>query len=213
MDVVTGCILLAGNVIGPTDDTPDYTASRRYIRSRTLWELLNFSMYSRLVRRTLVVDNAIFLAEGVTCGEDPLWVYMLHKKIASAARCKKIVYTYRQNEESVMHQKDSTKNYCSQLWTAVLAARAFGPDGRWAETKYLQDLLSLGRRRRAYGNSDETKVAARLKEVYREITRTSVPWQVKWWAWRLQLPYRTATSRLVKLADRFVGLTLKAISR
>lgn len=195
--VVVGQILASDHIIAPSLDVLDYTEDRAYIRSRNLWKMLSFSASSRLVRREDVIYHRLYFMPGISCGEDPLWVYMLHKHVKSVAQCRKVVYEYRHNEESVMNSKDLTKNYCSKLSTTLIAARAFDPTARRIEAQYLCDALSIGRLKSTWNRCDRVAVRRKISDFVRDLSATKIPLSVKLAARLLTLPYAVVTSRTV----------------
>lgn len=188
-----------GTISSPLVSMPDYTEDKRFIRSKSLWELLNFSACARLVSKRLLDDYKIYFSPGITCGEDPLWVYFLHKHIRSVAQCRILVYQYfSNNNSSVMHQRDRTKHYASLLKCAAIACQNFGPDGLKAERAYILDLLNADRCYDALRTSDKEILRKQIEDnhkiihstVYRSNTSKpkvkKLPWSIRFSIWRLK---------------------------
>lgn len=197
VDVVCASITKGANVIGPTIAI-DYTEDRKEIRSRSLYELLNFSACAKLIRRSFLLKNEnVRFAKGISVGEDPLFVFFMHKFVRSVAECHRSVYIYRQNDESVMHEKDRTKHEVMSLRVAEIAAQNFGSDGRYVESVFILDRLSMGRLAYVWDNADRRILREQIMHMYNLIRKCEVPFVIRLAAWRLTLPYKLASSRAV----------------
>lgn len=174
VDVVCGQLLHGNHILATPATVPDYINDRKQIRNFYLWTVLNYFAVGRLVSRNLIFAHNIFFAPGISCGEDPLWVYFIHKHVQSIAQCRKVVYVYEtDNEGSTMHQKNRTRFYCSTLETAIIASRNLGPDGRNAENAYLLDLLSANRLTDALANGEKEEIHKKVTETYQHIKQLS----------------------------------------
>lgn len=174
VDVVCGQVSLNDtNNLSLRDKAPDFTEEKKVIRSLSLWELLGFSAVGRLVSRDVVVQNNIRFISGITHGEDPLWVFFLHKYVSSVAQCRKIVYTYNtDNDNSAMHVRDLTKAYCSTLKCASIACYSMAQDfSRKIEQDYILDLLSVGRYIKAISNGNVDMINRSVKNMYLSVAQ------------------------------------------
>lgn len=190
VNVVCGQIRLRESILGPDPKVPEYTEDKDYIRSLPLWELLNFSACARLVSKDLIETHGIYFSEGITCGEDPLWIFMLHKYVRSVAQCRITVYQYIENPNSVMHQNESTMRYISTLKCAALACRNFGPDGKKAECAYILDLLNVGRCIKSLDSSNNEIINDQIDLLYTSLLNKEesirLPLIIKFALWRLK---------------------------
>lgn len=213
VDIVQAPLIIGKTPMEYGKAMPAYTSDRRFIRNHTLFEILGFSAYSKLIRRKMVVDNRIRFAENVAVGEDPLFMFFLHKVVGSVAQCRETCYHYVENAASVMHQSDRTKHIVGALQTAAIAAQSFTvTDGAGVETRYILARLSITRLKDAWVKCDRSRVRQQIQDTYSTVKQTSAPLIVKIAAWRLTLPYVLATSKLLDYVFRLL-VKIAAISK
>lgn len=218
VDVVCGQIRLKADILAPSLDVLDYSDNRKYIRSKTLWKLLNFSACARIVSRELIEQHQIYFIPGISYGEDPLWTYYLHKYIKSVAQCRIPVYQYcLDNEESAMHRPCYTKKYLSTLKCAELACLNFEPDGRKAEMPYILNLLSVTRYNEALKGNDFDTLKDRINKLCDLVLNSKVsncsshrmfPIRIRYAAWRIK---RLSQGKRIKSYD-FANFIISELS-
>lgn len=99
----------------PSGKYPEYSDDLRWIRNMMYGYGIPIGTVSRLVRRDWLIANDMFFLEGVI-REDVQWYIKLMGIIESLAFVDDKDYWYRtENENSVMHGKDKTKEFLSCL--------------------------------------------------------------------------------------------------
>lgn len=225
VDVVCGQIEIDGKNISNRETVPDFTSDRRTIRSFNLWQLLGFSACARLVSRQLIKDFNIKFIPGISYGEDPLWIFFLHKHIRSVSQCRRVVYRYNtDNTGSAMHWRDLTNAYSSAMKCVVMACNNFDMAARAIEKQYILDLLSIKRYNNAVANGNNTVIRNIVNGMYDAINQVvthpprttfssdkirakiKLPFAVRFAAWRLTLGHKWANNFVINLFSRLCRL-------
>lgn len=211
IDLITGYFTRNGKTLGSERDSmPDFIENNDVISKFTIYQLIGFSAWGKLVRRDIVIDNDVLFVPGITRGEDPLWCTTLMVHLGSVAQCKKVVYIYNDdNGGSEMHKKDMTRSYCSTLKVVVEVAKILSEKTSQRKAQYAlaMEFLAPGRFDQAIENSDVQAIKLAVKDTgsaLKDLKHTAV---LRYMLWRLSLPEKWRNSKLSK----FLSAAIKRI--
>ena len=147
-DVVQGAYITASQHLTNAMSTahPAISEDRRYIKRTLLDYDRNAVMaQNRLVRRQLIIDNALWFKEGII-HEDNYWTFFLAKHVKRMAFCPEKLYFYRETPGSITKSKNSEKEVLA--FTTMVLDFTANIDGfeRGAQKRYIfLHFLSLNR--------------------------------------------------------------------
>lgn len=128
----------------------------KYCRNELPWNAVN-----RLVRKSFLVDNALYFVEGLL-SEDLLWNYLLLGHVRKAVLVDQVTYHYYVNQGSIM-------NSCSHNY------------------KYVLDLIDIARRMLEI---EEKHPSAGLLRYYHQVHFSLIPKAVLWYNYPLQYKWK-----------------------
>lgn len=214
VDIVSSSIEMDGKTIGPANASLSFSDDVTFLRNSTTYELFSFFPYSKLFRRDFLDQWNVRFIVGIVVGEDTLFSYFAQKHVQSVAICHEATYFYRQNENSVMHEKDFTRHGVAMYQVARIVAKNMDEKGLYGQTRFLLDRLSVDyvvRLNRPGRTADMHVIRQELRKTYQTIKALPIPFCVKLAAWRLTLPLSIACNSCV---DFFVrGLTWLDLKR
>lgn len=116
IDIVQGNILDNGNkfsIFTPPHLNNFYINSNSWVRENLL-SAIPVMVWNRLIRRKLIIDNALYFKEGII-HEDEHWRFFASRHINSITFCTTPTYIYRTNDNSITTSKAKDKSYLSWL--------------------------------------------------------------------------------------------------
>ena len=88
---------------------PAFTDDRKYIKRTFLdYDRNPVMAQNRLIRRQLIIDNALWFKEGII-HEDNYWTFFLAKHVKRMAFCPEKLYFYRETPGSITKSKNTEK--------------------------------------------------------------------------------------------------------
>lgn len=94
---------------------PEYLCDESIIHKTILHWSFPTTVWNKLIKRSLVVDNALYFMEGII-HEDEHWKWLIHKHIKKMAFTNVCTYWYRTvNPASIMRNPDLTKSFVSKI--------------------------------------------------------------------------------------------------
>lgn len=94
---------------------PEYLCDESIVSKTILHWSFPTTVWNKLIKRSLVVDNDLFFMEGVI-HEDEYWRWLIHKHIKKIAFTNVCTYWYRTvNPDSIMGITDLTKSFVSKI--------------------------------------------------------------------------------------------------
>lgn len=190
-DVIQGGVITIGGdkgfVVCPSlkeyDDSQDCVTN-------FLLHTVPWGIWSKAFRRDIIEKFHIRFVPGIIMGEDQLFMchYQFHAR--SYAICAQDVYYYHlDNESSVMHNKDKTKSYCSEIRVAEESILSLPPNPNDLLFRFVYRFLSYENYDRMVGQCyDRNKVKKQIRQSYERVKHSSAPFWAKFMFWYLSLP-------------------------
>lgn len=138
-DVVQGAYITASQHLTYAMSTahPAFSEDRKYIKRTLLdYDRNPVMAQNRLVRRQLIIDNALWFKEGII-HEDNYWTFFLAKHVKRMAFCPEKLYFYRETPGSITKSKNIEKEVLA--FTTMVLDFTANIDGfeRGAQKRYI----------------------------------------------------------------------------
>ena len=118
-DVVQGNSLILGKEVYSKRQEPIVLLSKKERLGALVNTIFPVTVWNRLIRRNVLIDNHIYFVEGIIFEDNP-WSYQLIDVAQKVLVLPQVTYYYRSNANSIMHSKQSIIGKTVYSWDVIL---------------------------------------------------------------------------------------------
>ena len=118
-DVVQGNSLILGKEVYSKRQEPIVLLSKKERLGALVNTIFPVTVWNRLIRRNVLIDNHIYFVEGIIFEDNP-WSYQLIDVAQKVLVLPQVTYYYRPNANSIMHSKQSIIGKTVYSWDVIL---------------------------------------------------------------------------------------------